>query len=180
MKRLLLLPLLLFGLSFSCDQPYEEVAGIMIGCPVKYLDNFEEYIDLGLETQGAKVFHLPLKDAFFDSSNIYIIDDSIEQLILKKSNFRFDKDIMYDLIKNLTGRWGDVEIISDDAGFREHYAFNISENDEYDGNMSFVLLSYSLGDQELNLIYTTKKQDLTSKRLDDEIKKQRSDQFNQL
>ncbi|UNM96657.1 hypothetical protein MMG00_01985 [Ignatzschineria rhizosphaerae] len=43
MKRLILLPVLMFGLSFACDRPYEEVAGIKIGCSVSDVANLNEY-----------------------------------------------------------------------------------------------------------------------------------------
>lgn len=38
--RLLLIPILMFGISIACDRAYEEIMGIKIGCP---LENEESY-----------------------------------------------------------------------------------------------------------------------------------------
>lgn len=178
MKRLLVLPILMLGLSFACDQPYEEVFGIKIGCSVEGINNFNEYTDLDLEIDGANVFHLPLNDGnFFDSANILVINGGVEGLILRASGFSFDPEIMDELIESLTNRWGAGGIVDRGNKAGINYAFNVSD---IDSPLSAILVNYELDNETLSLVYRTKKHDSLSENKDDEIKKKRDGQFNSL
>lgn len=91
MKFLLLLPALMFGLSFACDQPHEEIEGIKMGCPYTG--------DLSLGTPKNKdnnrddaktmIYEQRLENSLFDSAEIEVIDGKIESIVLSK--------IFYDL-----------------------------------------------------------------------------------
>lgn len=109
MKRLLLLPVLMFGLSFACDQPYEEVAGIKIGCP------YEGDLSSGYkDDEDDAILHYSesIKGGFFDRAKIKVIDGNIGEvsfIVFSKDHddIRKSGDALF---KALSERWGDADI----------------------------------------------------------------------
>ncbi len=103
MKRLLLLPVLMFGLSFACDQPYEEVAGYKIGCPLDSDIRFHSEIDM----YGGKSSNIILgQDDFFYLAGVFHRDGIVEGVNFgtgDKTVDRSDYDLM---IESMEERWG--------------------------------------------------------------------------
>lgn len=82
MKRLILLPALFLGLSFACEQPYEEVYGYKIGCP--YGENTEDF--KAREYLPEVLFSkFSLEREHFETVDIDILNGNIERLIFSKS-----------------------------------------------------------------------------------------------
>lgn len=104
MKRLLLLPALLLGLSFACDQPYEEVAGYKIGCTYQE-EGFEKSVD---REDGNVVYYFGEREIGpFDNVNITTLngDIAIVNMYIDPSYF-LDNKIVLDLSKSMEERWG--------------------------------------------------------------------------
>lgn len=103
MKRLLMLPLLLLGLSFACDQPHEEVAGVKIGCPLNKNIEYKEVMDL---YEGKIGYRELSKDSFFEIEGTFYRDGVIEGVTLGTG----DKDVNQSdytlMIESMEDRWG--------------------------------------------------------------------------
>lgn len=113
MKRLLLLPILMLGLSFACDQPYEEVAGIKIGCPLKEIKDIRAFtsIDSPSRWTDSYVKALP-KGSFFEGVRVTVSGDNVIGVDLVKAGVLSDKD-MSDLTEEMSLRWGGIIPVDD-------------------------------------------------------------------
>src|SRR5699024_6276367 len=105
MKRVLLLLVLLFDVSFACDQSYETIEGIKIGCP--YDGEFSAGVD---KEDNAKVtiYERSLENSFFDSAIIEVMDGKVESVSLSKIFNDLDilKKEREGLFKSLDHQWG--------------------------------------------------------------------------
>lgn len=109
MKRLLLLPVLMFGLSFACDQPYEDVAGYKIGCPVDDTIEYGNEIDM----YGGKASHRILeKNDFFDLEVVFYRDGLLEGVSLGTGDKVVDRSDYDLMIESMKERWG-VPVLQD-------------------------------------------------------------------
>lgn len=107
MKRLLVLPILMLGLSFACDQPYEEVAGYKIGCP---LEN-DKGLKLKEKKEGIETYQKELKGVFFETEDVGVLNGNIETISFtryQESSYDLEKD-MEVFLDALTERWGQGE-----------------------------------------------------------------------
>lgn len=105
MKRLILLPVLMLGLSFACDQPYEEVGGIKIGCPysVEFKSALSDEVNTRIET-----FKKTLNDSFFTGVDLDVLDGNIEKVSFTKSyeDLRQMNEELESILVVLSERWG--------------------------------------------------------------------------
>lgn len=112
MKRVLLLLVLLFGVSFACDQSCETIEGIKIGCP--YDGDFSAGV---VKEDNAKVtiYERSLENSFFDSAIIEVMDGKVESVSLSK--ILNDLDILKKeregLFESLDHQWGKGGVIGD-------------------------------------------------------------------
>lgn len=149
MKRLLLLPVLIFGLSFACDQPYEEVAGYKIGYKYKE-EGLEKIIN---REDGNIVFYYGEKNAGpFKDINITTLngDIAIINMYIDPSNYLDDK-IVSDLSKSLEERWGEFTV--GEYGVYENY----KPKSKALGNVSIYKPNKAIGEKAFSVTYTTKK-----------------------
>ena len=111
MKRLFLLPALMLGLSFACDQPYEEVAGIKIGCPLEDNGDFKEMVVI--EATNSTLYQKE-RTGIFNVIYVTTIDGIVESAIFGVNNgAAVDKEIAQDLFLSLENRWGKFEKLSE-------------------------------------------------------------------
>lgn len=85
MKRLLLLPILMLGLAFSCDQPYEDVGGIKIGCPIEDVEGLDEYqipeeYQFNDVEEGLVIYQKKVEGEIFQFIYIGAIDDIVHMV----------------------------------------------------------------------------------------------------
>lgn len=115
MKRLLLLPVLILGLSFACNQPYEEIEGIKIGCP--YIGD----VSIGTpkeDDETITVYEKRLENSFFDSVEIEVLDGNVESISLIKifhdlASLQKDRAILFE---DLDKKWGDAVVMGNNEG----------------------------------------------------------------
>lgn len=112
MKRLLLFPILMFGFSFACNQPYEEVGGIKIGCPQDV--SFKLSSEDG-DSDRLKSYKKELTDSFFNTVTIKVLDGNIEQVSFNKlyheiSNQDADWDSMVTTLSEKWGEYGRIDL----------------------------------------------------------------------
>lgn len=154
MKRLLMLPLLLLGLSFACDQPHEEVAGYKIGCP---FHGDESDMILDPDNKGILIQEMPLIDDFFNSVRIEVLNGNIEGASFSKeyNNDSLKKEDLELLTLAMKNKWGDVEELSENEFFvikkpSSDVLSHIFIQNE-DGRVSIVYSSWNLNDYKLNV-----------------------------
>jgi len=151
MKRLLLLPVLMFGISFACDQPYEEVAGIKIGCSLGSSVDYKEYM-AGNDLYGGGMVFRDIKNAApFNLEAILYIDGLVEGLILgtpKGSSSEADFKV---LVESMKSRWGDPEVTEDHRSYSALFVNNESKIVE------LVAATVSKSDGSMTVVYRTKK-----------------------
>lgn len=147
--RFLLLPLLLLSLSFACDQPYEEVYGIKIGCSleeIKGLDKFSamtpmlgadalSYIDQGSED-------------FFNTVGLLYFDNSAEGVVLTSRDGTANTKNFSLLLDELSKRWGDGFFLKEGV-----YVINTVNSDV----IGVIVALNPPGSNKINVVYRSKK-----------------------
>lgn len=108
MKRLLLLPILLMGLTFACDQPHEDVRGYKIGCPL------ELHKDMKFKSKkdAVEIYTVANYEDIYTDVSLYVLNGNLEKVnlntsIITDTESRITKDA---LLKNLNARWGKFDI----------------------------------------------------------------------
>lgn len=151
MKRFLLLPILMFGLSFACDQPYEEVAGIKIGCPLGDSDGYKGYF-WGEGIYGGDSHVKSLDDGGIFTIQIVLSIDGVAEGVILSSRNGVDKEVFNVLTKSLEERWGKPSL-SDDSWDSTIVVFG-SPNSEIVTN---IITGYDKKDGVVKLLYQSKK-----------------------
>lgn len=119
MRKLIVLPTLLLGLSFACERPHEEVYKIKIGCP--YGENTEDF-KAQEYFSGVSFSKFSLEKGLFETVDIDILNGNIEGLTFSKSyTSNLEADDKYhtaslalieadyrDISANLIGQFGDA------------------------------------------------------------------------
>lgn len=150
MKRLFLLPVLMFGLSFACDQPSEEVAGIKIGCPLGSSVDYREYTTGG-QVYGGGAVSRELTSGFFKTETILSIDGIVEGIILNSgNNISGEKDFTA-LVGSMKERWGEPIVNSEHSNATALFINHRNDIIELVG----VLLSKN--ENVLSVVYRTSK-----------------------
>lgn len=154
--RILLGIVLALSVSFACDQPYEEVGGYKIGCP---FDDKTGFVQDDSETKdGVSVYKSRLKDSFFESVSIDIINGNMEGVSFDRkyhdndSSFLDDEDI---LLSSLKERWGDPVTI-DISKYNKIYSFRNSGNEIIDTVSVFRFVNGSVA--TISVSYISKNQ----------------------
>lgn len=151
MKRLLLLPVLMLGISFACDQPYEEVAGIKIGCPIGSSVDYREYDSGGQIYGGGAVFRKLKGDNFFQSEVVLSLDGVVEGIILGTGDDSATEEDFRALVESMEGRWGE-SMIKDNYSGSSAFFFN------HDSQIiEMIGVSFSKGKKSLTSVYRTQK-----------------------
>lgn len=153
MKKLLLLPALILGFSFACDQPYEEIAGIKIGCP------YEGNLALGYKDKDDdQIIHFSerMKDGFFDRVKIKVLDGNVEEISFL--NLSKDHDDIKSggdaLFEALNERWGNADI-TQELNIETVYSFkNMDDSILYEIFAKRVLMEPV---SSMTVVYTSKK-----------------------
>lgn len=95
---------LALSVAFACDQPYEEVGGYKVGCPLENIDEFE--LINTIDEIGMKRY---TKDTtgIFESVAIDTINGEIEWVgFLTERDKPFFDDDTKDIVTSLKNRWG--------------------------------------------------------------------------
>ncbi|UNM97330.1 hypothetical protein MMG00_05635 [Ignatzschineria rhizosphaerae] len=152
MKRLFLLPVLIFGFSLACDQPYEEIEGIKIGCP--YIGDLSKGT-LKEDDERVTLYEYRLENSFFDSAEIEVVEGKIEGLSLLKifNNLEALKRDRGILLGSLDKKWGEGVVIGDNEGLIVYV--NKKPNSEYLGSI-MVLSSFIESAGIFRVAYTSK------------------------
>lgn len=100
----------MLGLSFACDQPYEEVAGIKIGCPLGSSTDYRKYTAAKDMFGGGAVFRNIDNLNPFNVEVILSIDGVVEGLMLMTPENAVSKEDFYALVSSMKDRWGKPEI----------------------------------------------------------------------
>lgn len=138
--RFLLLPLLLLSLSFACDQPYEEVYGIKIGCI------FEPTPDFKIKDRGYEKIYQSDGDIEVATKRVLTLGDKARSLTIEffvKNDFKDN-----DLLKQLRSRWGDGEVLSSN---NSNDVYTVMFNETNNDIVSAVFLDV-IGSNEYKLI----------------------------
>lgn len=150
MKRLFLLPVLMFGLSFACDQPYEEVAGIKIGCSVDEIPNAEKFIEAGNFDGGVGLLNMDA-DGIFDNQIVIHLNNTVEGVALLQAFNKISKEEFYVLIDTLEQRWGASE--TQELRGDLQVAFLNQENDI----MGIIIAEFDSSSRKASIQYISKK-----------------------
>lgn len=151
MKRLLLFPVLMLGLSFACDQPYEEVAGIKIGCPLGDSDGYKGYF-WGERLYGGDSHVKSLDDGGIFTVQIVLSIDGVAEGVILGSRDGVDEEVFSVLTKSLEERWGKPSL-SDDSWNSTIVAFK-KPNSEVVTN---IIAGHDKKDGSVRLLYQSKK-----------------------
>lgn len=110
MKRLLLLPALILGLSFACDQPYEEIEGFKLGCP--YVGNLSAGT-VKNDDEKIMVYEQRLENSFFDTAEIEVLEGNIESISLIKifDNLTTLQKDRATLFESLDEKYGEAVVV---------------------------------------------------------------------
>ncbi len=148
MKRLLMLPLLLLGLSFACDQPHEEIAGYKIGC--QYHD---EGFDKWSDKKDSNIAYFSGKKNIgpFDHVDITTLKGNIAIINMYiDPSYYLDESIISDISKSMDERWGQFRIGE----------YGIYENNKprggVIGRVSIYKPNRSMDEKLLSVTYTSK------------------------
>lgn len=152
MKRLLLLPILILGLSFACNQPFEEVEGIKIGCP--YTGGLSTGTPKNEDPQ-ITVYEQRLENSFFDTAEIEVVAGKVESISLSKifhdlASLKKGRDILF---TSLNEKWGDAIVLGDNESLIIYV--NKSPKSEYLDSV-MVMSSFIESAGILQATYTSK------------------------
>lgn len=168
MKRLLLLPVLMLGLSFSCDQPHEEVAGIKIGCP---FSGSKGSLKSDNDRPGILTQELKLKDSFFETVRIDVLEGNIEGLTFSKhyqGHQEMGKDFEAVSIA-LKDKWGETREIKTDG--LNSFSIDSPKSNNLDSVFIFNLYDYSGG--SISVSYVSKNITEHNKKIRDKDREER-------
>lgn len=156
-----LLLVLLLGVTFACDQPYEEIMGIKIGCPLENKENYQEELlfeELDENKEPiASIYHyvdIQDPDLYFSSRNQIIVINGIVEYV-EINNISDPQDI----VAELDAKW-DEQIKTNECEIRwitdEDYCNN-PELDIYIWNPSnevvhSAILKYGVRSYQLKVI----------------------------
>lgn len=141
MRRLVLMLILTLGVTFACDQNYEEVEGIKIGCPIDEAE-LSEYDFVGPSFPGSFVYVKKGKmDGFFDRKNIFLIDGVISGVHLYRNEKPINVDELKDLVAQFTEKWG--EHIYEEYGDKAMFWFTPSEGTALSGGSATIIFEKS-------------------------------------
>lgn len=119
MKRLLLLPILMLGFSLACDQPYEEIVGIKVGCPFKSAVNVKDYTK-GDPLLGGDFFYKDTdRDQLFNFEGLIIVDGNIEGLALRETRKPVNFKDFTSHINEMEQSFGKAQISEDQSLSKE-------------------------------------------------------------
>lgn len=152
MKHLLLVPALLLGFSFACDQPYEEIEGIKMGCP--YMGDSSQGTTKN-DDERITVYEQRLENSLFDSVEIEVMEGNIENLSFSKIFHNLDalKKDRAALFDSLDQRWGEAVVLGDNETLIIYV--NKKPNSEYLGSI-LVMSSFTESAGILQVTYTSK------------------------
>lgn len=171
MKRLLLLPLLFLGLSFACDQPYEEVAGYKIGCPHQQDEGFEVWNDR--KDSNISSYSGEKKIGPFENIDITTLKGNIAIInMYVDPSYYLDEEVVTDISKSMEERWGSFQI--GEYGIYE----NSNPKGKILGRVSIYKPNRSIDEKLLSVTYTSKAYldyEKEKERLELEKKKEASD-----
>lgn len=153
MKRLFLMPVFFWGLSFACDQSYEEIEGIKIGCP------YTGDSSLGVSKNDDEkiiVYEQRLENSLFDSVEMEVMEGNIESLSFSKTfhdlgTLQKERDILFD---SLDQRWGKAVVLGDNETLIVYV--NKNPNSEYLGSI-LVMSSFIESAGILQVTYSSEK-----------------------
>lgn len=143
MKKLLLLPFLMLGFSFSCDLPNESVGGIQLGCPY---EPALKSSSISANDGRVKVFEESLQGSFFEVVRIKTLDGNIEEVSFRK-NYQDVLEMnkgLEPLLSNLKSRWGEYKEINIDGRTRI-YIIKSPKSEILDSVFTTLLFKNSLG-----------------------------------
>lgn len=166
MKRLLLLALGLAGLSFACDQPYEEITGIKIGCPV------ESSVDRKIYTQGDNLLggDFIYKDVadtdFFNLKGLIIVNGNIEGITLRETRNPVSFESFKERVKRMESSWGKSTLIEDDRAYVVY--FNQIPNQDVVNYVDSILVKE---DGSMLVTYRTKKLQEAQQREEERVRR---------
>lgn len=113
MKRFLLLPILIFGLSFACDQPYEEVSGYKIGCPLGSSADYRQYT-AGDDIYGGSMVFKDIDNLHpFEIEAVLMVEGTVEGLVFMTPEYAASEEDFYTLVASMQDEWGDPELEED-------------------------------------------------------------------
>ena len=126
--RIIIGIILAFSTAFACEQPYEEVQGIKIGCPLENIENYhEELLFVSDEEAGQEKFsikgYIDATDSdqtYNERTKIIVINDNVEHIEMIINNV---DPVVADLDKTLgnhiLGNYCELALINPES--REEY-----------------------------------------------------------
>lgn len=101
--RLIIAFILMLSISFACEQPYKEVQGIKIGCPIENMQGLtliQEKDDIN------RVVYEKNMDGMFNTAILWVVNGNIEAVIFKRTK-EFDPSLFDELLLRLDDQWHD-------------------------------------------------------------------------
>lgn len=142
--RILLGLVLSLSVSFACDEPYEEIGGHKIGCPID-----RDQVIASSPLESGEVLNMFKADGFFDTVAATEVDNKIEAIFFSRANIKSsDLSHVTQLLNSLENKWGKLNEIEPDIYHR-------AVNNDVIGEITLAFPKYE-GD-DLILIYQSKK-----------------------
>lgn len=95
---------LYLSVIFACDQPYEEVFGFKIGCP---LENKESFVVQARNEEGNITIYTKKLLGVFDTVRVIELNGNVEILELKiYENIHLSQHDINSLVTNVDHKWG--------------------------------------------------------------------------
>ena len=147
MNKYLLASFLMLNLAMSCEQPYEEVLGYKLGCPIENVDSMK-LIDSKEFDGRAQVYAYKASNGFFNNSEIGVLDGNVS-LVHISGQGRDAKTIFKNLLVQNTDKWGEPKLLSKEDGFE---MWEFTPNNSILGTIQLMFE----GNSNISSVYMTK------------------------
>lgn len=166
MKRLLLLPILMLGFSLACDQSYEEIVGIKVGCPFKSAVNVKDYTK-GDPLLGGDFFYKDTdRDQLFNFEGLIIVGGNIEGLALRETRKPISFKDFTSHVNEMEQSFGKAQISEDDDIYIAHF------NNIVKGSLvSYVDAILDKNDGSMLTTYRTKAVEEAQRKEDEKVRR---------